>query len=92
MVLCMLGDGKGRHGSLQGNLSCKTKLPPKKESKYAKQLDILGNYIISVKTVEKRVDCFYGLVVLLHFLLSVSVTSPYPGTTYTVQRSVTLLT
>lgn len=62
MVLHVLGDGKGRHGSLWGNVNCKTKLPLKKENRYAKQLHVVGNYIISVKAVEKCVDCFYGLV------------------------------
>lgn len=67
MVLHVSGDGKGRHRSLRGKVSCKTKFPLKKERRYAKQLDVLGNYIISAKTVEKCVDWFYGLVVLYIF-------------------------
>lgn len=89
-MLHVLGDGKGRHGSLWGNVNCKTKLPLKKENRYAKQLDVVGNYIISVKAVEKCVD-FLWFGGFSHLLLSISVTSSYSGTTYPVPRSVTLL-
>jgi len=66
-VLHVSGDGGRKHGSSPGNVNCKTEPPPKKEIRYAKRLDVVGNYIISVKAVEKCVGCFYGLVVFYTF-------------------------